>query len=353
MTPDQQFSRLTKIALAGFMLVFGYFMFADAAMPLTPQAMATRVVTKVTPQVNGRIKTIAVTNNQVVSKGELLFEVDPRPYKLAVDEAQLALEQVQQDNAELDASLLAAQADVNASQTTSQQKRSEAKRLDALYKTNGVSQQQRDQADSDAAAAEANLLATQARLKQLEVSRGVYGNNNLKVRQAENRLAQAKLNLSYTQVHADQDGTVTNLQIMVGGFAAIGQPLLALVSDDVDIIADFREKALRDVSISSKALVAFDGEPGRLYRAHVSSIDAGVSAGQFDANGSLATPQQSDRWVRDAQRMRLHLQLDNDEVMRTLPTGARATVQIMPENSLLNLLAHGQIKAISMLHYIY
>ncbi|GIU03402.1 HlyD family secretion protein [Shewanella morhuae] len=352
MTPDQQFARLVKIAMLGFVLIFGYFMFADTVMPLTPQAMATRVVTKVTPQINGKIQTIAVTNNQTVVKGDLLFEVDPAPYLLAASQAKLALEQVWQDNAELDASLLAAKADVNASMTTAQQKRSEAKRLDTLYVTHGISLQQRDQASSDAATAEANLLAAQARLEKLKVSRGVYGDGNLKVRQAQNHLEQAELNLSYTQIHADQDGVVTNLQLEVGSFASVGQPLLALVSDKVDIIADFREKSLRGITASSIALIAFDGEPGRLYRAQVSSVDAGVSAGQFDANGRLAAPQESDRWVRDAQRLRLHLVLEGN-ALNNLPAGARATVQLLPENGLFSLLAKLQIKVISVLHYIY
>ncbi len=352
MSPDQQFARLVKLSMFGFVMVFGYFMLADTMMPLTPQAMATRVVTKVTPQISGKIETIAVINNQTVAKGDLLFQIDAAPYELAVSQARLALEQARQDNAELDASLLAAKADVNANQTNAHQKRSEATRLDTLYATHGVSQQQRDQADSDAATAQANLLAAEARLKKLKVSRGNYGEDNLKVRQAQNHLAQAELNLSYTQIRADQDGIVTNLQLGVGSFATIGQPLLALVSEKVDIIADFREKSLRGVNEESSALIAFDGDPGHLYLAKVSSVDAGVSAGQFDANGRLAAPQESDRWVRDAQRLRIHLQLEG-VAMPSLAAGARATVQLLPENGVFNLLAQMQIKAISLLHYVY
>ena len=156
MTPDQQFARLVKISIFLFISVFGYFMFADAMMPMTPQAMATRMVTKVTPQVSGKIASIAVTNNQVVAKGDVLFSIDSAPYELAVEQANLALEQAKQDNAELDAEILAAQADVNAKQSSAQQKRSEAKRLDALYASRGVSQQLADQAQSDASTAEAN-----------------------------------------------------------------------------------------------------------------------------------------------------------------------------------------------------
>jgi multidrug resistance efflux pump len=352
MTPDQQFARLVKIAILMFVMVFGYFMFADAVIPLTPQAMATRIVTKVTPQVSGKIATIAVANNQVVKKGDVLFKIDSVPYELAEEQAQLALEQAKQDNAELDAALLAAKADVQANRSNAKQKRSEAKRIDSLFLTHGVSQQLNDQTGSDATTAEANLQASNARLAKLKVSRGRYGDGNLKVRQAQNRLEQAELNLSYTQIRADQNGIVTNLQLQVGSFASVGQPLLALVLDKVDIIADFREKSLRGIDIESSAFIAFDGEPGRLYRAQVSSIDAGVSAGQFEANGRLAVPQESARWVRNAQRLRLHLELDQQAV-NLLPAGARATVQLVPNSGLLGFIAKVQIKVISVLHYIY
>jgi len=352
MTPDQQFARLVKIAILMFVIIFGYFMFADAVIPLTPQAMATRIVTKVTPQVSGKIDSVAVTNNQWVKKGDVLFKIDPAPFTLAVEQAQIALEQVKQGNAELDASLLAAKADVQANSSNALQKRSEATRNDKLILTNGVSQQLKDQADSDAVTAEANLQASNARLEQLKISRGQYGEGNLNVRQAQNRLEQAELNLSYSQIRAAQNGVVTNLQLEVGSFATVGQPLLALVSENVDIIADFREKTLRGIQLQSNAFIAFDGDPGRLYRAKVSSVDAGVSAGQFEANGSLATPEESVRWVRNAQRLRLHLALDQQKI-HSLPSGSRATVQLVPNNSVLGFFAKVQIKAISLLHYIY
>jgi len=145
---------------------------------------------------------------------------------------------------------------------------------------------------------------------------------------------------------------VTNLQLQQGSVVNVATPVLALVSQHTDIIADFREKTLKDIGPGSEAWVAFDGEPGRLYAATVSSIDAGVSAGQFAADGSLASPTESDRWVRDAQRLRLHLDLRSHEQLR-LAAGARATVQLLPRHGMLRFLAHLQIKFISLLHYIY
>ena len=351
MTPDQQFTRWIKWSMAGFAALFAYFLIADLLMPLTPQAMATRVVTKLAPQVSGKVIEVAVHNNQQVKKGDLLFRLDPAPFELAVEQARLALAQAEQQNSELDAALTAAVAEINAKETLASQKWREAERIDALYQRHMVSLQQKDEADSALRSAQANLRASQAKLAQIKASRGVTGEDNLLLRQAHNKLAQAQLALSYSQVHADQDGTITNLQLKPGSIASAGSPLLALVSEQVDVIADFREKSLRHVGEQTRALVAFDGEPGQLYPARVSSLDAGVSAGQFDANGRLAAPVESDRWVRDAQRMRLHLELD--QLPDHLPAGARATVQLLPDNALTAMLARGQIHLLSLLHYVY
>lgn len=351
MTPDQQFKRWIKWAMGIFILLFGYFLLADLKMPLTPQAMATRVVTKLAPQISGKVAQVAVGNNQHVKQGDLLFTLDPAPFELAVEQARLALDQAEQQNRQLDATLNATAADFNSLQSQASQKRREAERIDALYRRRMVSEQQKDDADSAFRTAQANLMASKARMTQARVNRGLPGDDNLLLRQARNHLAQAELNLSYSQIQASQDGIITNLQLKPGSFAAAGAPLLALVSEQVDVIADFREKSLRHVAQDSRALVAFDGEPGKLYPARVTSLDAGVSAGQFDANGLLASPTESDRWVRNAQRLRVHLTLE--QLPSHLPAGARATVQLLPDNALSALFARGQIRLLSLLHYIY
>jgi len=335
------------------MAIFAYFIVADFVIPLTAQAMVTRVVTKVASRVGGQIVSIQVKNNQAVSKGDVLFETDPSPYKLAVENARINLEGVKQSNEQLDASILAAYANVDASKIVAEQRVREAKRLRALFKRHLTSQQQFDDSESDATAANANLQAEQANLKGLLVSRGSANNSeNISVRAARNLLAQAKLNLSYTKVVAEHDGIVTNLQLEIGSFAQAGSPLVALVDNDVDVIADFREKSLSNFSTNSKAYVAFDSKPGVIFSSIISSIDAGVSTGQFTANGLLATPTTSTRWVRDAQRIRLHVQLDNRGAGE-LPAGARATVQLVPNNVFAAFLSKLQIYFISILHYIY
>ncbi|QYK02998.1 HlyD family secretion protein [Shewanella psychrotolerans] len=352
MTPDQQFTRLVKFAIVGFMLLFSYFLLADLQMPLTTQAMATRTITQVAPQISGRVIKVEVKNNQQVKQGDLLFSLDATPYELALEQAELSLEQARQDNAELDASIAAAEADVNASETNYALKQREAKRLQSLYANNSISQQMIDQAQTEVKASLSQLLAAKAQLAKIVTLRGEAGEGNLKLRQAKNNVEKAKLSLSYTKVRAEQDGVVTNLQLATGNMVNNGAAVMALVLGDVDVIADFREKSLRHVSPGTVAMVAFDGQPGQLYQASVTSVDAGVSNAQFAADGRLATPTESNRWVRDAQRFRLHLELDQP-LMNSLPAGAKATVQLQPSNRFFSILATLQIKLISLLHFIY
>ncbi|OOF01784.1 hemolysin D [Salinivibrio sp. MA440] len=352
MTPDEKFSRWVKIAALSFLILFGYFLIADNTMPLTPHAMVTRTVTKVAPQVSGPVSALAVDNNQDVHQGDVLFRIESAPYRIAVDQAKLALAQARQSNAQLDASLMAARQDVSALASVLAQKAREAKRLKALFAKNGVSQQQRDDAISATDTARAKWEAAKARVSALQIQRGGDGASNIAEQVALSKLKKAQLNQSYTIVKASHDGVVTNLQLDVGAYASAGQPIMALVSERAQLIADFREKSVRDIEAGYTALVAFDSEPGALYAGHVTSVDAGVSAGQIDANGQLASPTNSNRWVRDAQRMRLHIQLD-EWPSHALPTGARATVQLVPDHAISCLLAKAQVGFLSMLHYIY
>mgnify|MGYP002136460635 CR=1 FL=1 len=130
-------------------------------------------------------------------------------------------------------------------------------------------------------------------------------------------------------------------------------PVAALVDDRIDIVADFREKSLRHTAVNTDAAVVFDALPGQVFPAHVTSSDAGILAGQEAVNGQLSQPEQSTRWVRDAQRMRIHVALDQP-LAKPLPTGARATVQLYnSEGPFARTFAGLQIHLVSWLHYVY
>ncbi|MBF3061290.1 HlyD family efflux transporter periplasmic adaptor subunit, partial [Pseudomonas aeruginosa] len=97
--------------------------------------------------------------------------------------------------------------------------------------------------------------------------RGTAGEDNLRLRQARNALAQARLQLQYSSVRADRAGTLSNLQLTPGTYVPAGTPVAALVDDRIDIVADFREKSLRYVRPGDRAAVVFDARPGEVFGA--------------------------------------------------------------------------------------
>ena len=132
-----------------------------------------------------------------------------------------------------------------------------------------------EQVSAQAQAARARVAAAQARIGELTARRGTAGEDNLRLRQARNALAQARLQLQYSSVRADRAGTLSNLQLTPGTYVPAGTPV-ALVDDRIDIVADFREKSLRYVRPGDRAAVVFDARPGEVFGARVAAIDAGV-----------------------------------------------------------------------------
>ena len=353
MTPDQRFTLLVRVAIGLFCVLFAYFVVADTYMPMTPEARVMRPVIRVSPEVSGPIQEVAVSNNQHVEAGDLLFRIDPEPFRLALEQAELNLENAHQENDQLAADLASARAELESSQARATEQRAERNRAERLISQGSISRQQLDSLVASDLEAQANLKAAQANIRRIEIELGAEGDANLRLRQAANAVARAKLDLVHTEVRAEHSGTLGNLQLQVGSFVTRGQPVLALVTDRLDLVADFREKSLRKVKAGDEAQVIFDGLPGRIYKAHVAARDAGVYDGQLAADGTLADIPTTDRWVRDAQRVRIHLEL-NDAAGILPPSGARATVQLLPgDHPLAHPFGKLQARLMSWLHYVY
>ena len=354
MTPEQKFTRYVRCSLIAFICVFIYYLIADIFLPVTPQARVYHSVVQISPQVNGRITEVAVENNQAVKTGDLLFSIDQGPYLLALEQAQLALADARLQNKRFDTNIKAIKAQISASKAKLHEQKLSKERGQKLYKQGTLSEQDLEGLVANYEVSKAEQAALKAELSEAILARGELGDNNLALRHAINQVSQAKLNLSYTQVRALSDGVVTNLQLLDGAYASVGKPLLAVVAKKADLVADFREKSLMNMHQDSLARVVFDSRPGKVYQAKISNFEAGVSSGQLNADGSLKTTETSTRWVRDAQRQRIHFIVEgNKEFMSFLPSGARATVQLLPDNLIGQWFGAVQIHIISWLHYIY
>ncbi|WP_445395303.1 HlyD family secretion protein [Zobellella sp. An-6] len=349
MTPEQSFSRWVRVALGIFILAFGYFVLADNYAPMTPRAQVQRYVVPVAPRVAGQVSRVWVENNQPVAAGDLLFELDDSDYRLALERTELALGLAETERERQRAAVRAAGSLLEQQRLQAQELEREAARLGRLRRDGHLSVQQLEQAQNLAAQAQSGLASAEARLQ--EARQGARA-AEVGLRQAENARAQARLALSRTRVRAELAGRIGNLQLKEGIFAQAGSPLLALVSEQAWVIADLREKSLRHVAAGTPVGIVFDALPGEVFRGHVESIDSGVREGQQAADGQLAQPVSSDRWVRDAQRLRIQIGLDAP--LPALATGAKATVQLFPANNwLFRAMGRIQLWLASQLRYLY
>lgn len=354
MPPDQIFKRWVHIALGVFAFSFVYFLCADLWMPVSTQSRVYHPVANVSAKVSGQIEKIYVKNNQDVKAGQILFSLDKLPYEIAVDKAQLALEGAAQTNLQLDASIAAAEANMMVSKANVDELKLEVDRVERLIKSNTVSRQLYDQTLKNYHAAQAQVQVAKADVVRFKAQRGVSGETNLLLRQSKNALQNAQLQLSYTDVRSEVTGRIANLQLQPGKYAQAGSPVAAIVVEKGDIVADFREKSLSNVTLGDDASIVFDAYPGKVFHGKVVTIDAGVKDGQINADGLLAAPVSSDRWVRDAQYMRTHIGLvDEPTLLQTMPSGSRATVQLHPVGGLAHWLGNVQAYVISIIHYIY
>lgn len=354
MTPEQKFARWVRVSIASFLLMFVYFIFADIWIPLTPDSTVMRVVTPVSSRVSGYVAQVYVHNNSQVKQGDVLYELDPTPFRNKVEAAHIALAQARLGNQQLDAQIAATQANLKTAQLTARNDKVTFDRYQRLSALQNVSQQDLDKVRTAWQTSEQSVSALNASIHNLQIQRGDRNERgNVTLQKYQNALEQAELELGWTTVRAEASGTVSNLQLSPGLYATAGSAVLALVSHNTDIVADFREKSLRHTREGTDAAVVFDALPGKVFSAHVTSSDAGILAGQQAVNGQLSQPEQSNRWVRDAQRMRIHVALD-EPLENQLPTGARATVQLYNSDGPFARFFSGlQIHFVSLLHYVY
>ncbi|WP_017222679.1 HlyD family secretion protein [Moritella dasanensis] len=337
-----------------FIVFMAYIIVADRYAPLTTESRVYGYVVQLAPEVSGPIIDVAINNNQHVEKGQLLFRINNSKYSIAVNKANVALQQAYEQQTSLYAQVEAAIANTASSNANYNNAAAEYKRISKLAKKHLVSVSMQDSAYAKYQAARSTLHAAKQQTLAIKAQLGTGVGDSSLVMAAKNNLAQATLDLSHTNIYAPNTGVITNLQLEVGAMATANQPMLTFISSDsLWVAADFREKATTLISKTSAAYVTYDALPGQVFNFTVASRDFGVASAQQTASGQLTSVEVSNRWVRDAQRIRVNL-ASEQAIPSQLFVGSRATVVLYPTNNVWwQTLASLQIKLAGLLHYIY
>lgn len=284
----------------------------------------------VAPTVGGRVVSVNIQELQLVSEGDLLFQVDPEPFALAVAQAEAAVSaarlQVTQLRAAYDQAV--AEADLAAE--------------DARFQADELTRQQALSGKGVAAAStvdefvhasrQARQRADVARLTE-DAARAALGGNaeapiedHPAVRAAMAELDRARYNLAMTKVTAPADGVIYQAaSFRPGVMIAAGQPVFALVeTGEAWVDANFKETQLPDMATGQTAEISFDAAPGQTFTGKVEAIGAGTGA-EFSL---LPAQNATGNWVKVTQRVPVRIKLDNPAALARFAAGISAEVTV-------------------------
>jgi multidrug efflux system membrane fusion protein len=326
---------LATVALAGYVVYY-----LDQS-PRTDDAFARADTIGVAPQVSGRIENLHVQDNQAVTKGDVLFEIDSVPYQHALERARAELDSLQKqimlserDVRAQQLAAAAARANIPKAKAQARQAADSLGRIEPLLEKEYDTPEQVDQARTQKRSADAALQV--ARRDAERAAAAVSGVDALVAKLGEVRaaVATAEYNLEQTVMRAPFDGRVIDLDIARGEYAATGRRLFTLIDTrNWYVIANFRETALKGLRPGMVAQVYLMSDPSRRFSGTVHSIGYGVfpEEGGGSAGGLPRVPR-SINWVRVAQRFPVRIRIDEPPA-DLFRIGASAVALIPPERA--------------------
>jgi membrane fusion protein (multidrug efflux system) len=319
---------LILAAAAIFHLMGGRYVTSDDAYVHANKLM-------VSTDVSGLVETVNVREGQHVKAGDVLFTLDPKPFQIALDNAQAALASAAQDVESTRAQYRAALAQVSAqlAQVAANQKTYD--RYIVLARQNAIAAQQVD----NARAALLTSQATVASLRQTAATElaKLNGNPDLPVEQspaymkAKAQVDEAQRQLNHATVRAPFDGTVSEVDSLQPGTLVISAlsaftttSAVGLIGDKTWIEADLKETELTHVHPGAPVSFTIDTYPGCTWQGRVGT----VSAGSDSAFSTLPAENGSGNWVKVVQRIPVRIDIEHSECDRPLSAGMSAVVSI-------------------------
>lgn len=278
----------------------------------------------------GRVIESDVADNKAVKAGDVLFVVDPEPYRIALAQADAALANARLNVDQLRAKFSQAVAQTKTAQNDVNYFKGELDRQSALTKTGvgtkaALDSSRRDLMKAKDALDAANEAQTGA-LAALGGNADIETDKHPTVQTAIAQRDKAAFDLSRTTVRAPADGVLYQASsFKTGQFVATGSPLFALVETGENWIdANFKETQLTHLSLGQEAEVWIDAYPDRPLKAKVEAIGAGTGA-EFSL---LPAQNATGNWVKVTQRIPVRLKVETSEDGLNLRTGMSATVAV-------------------------
>jgi membrane fusion protein (multidrug efflux system) len=318
----------------------------------TDNAQIEANISPVIPRVAGYVKEVRVKDNQIIKKGDTLLILDDRDLAVKVQQAEAALATAQTN-------LGAAKANTNASRANIATTRAGISTADAqieaakinvrrttqdydryanLIKDHSVTQQQFDQAEAAKQTAERQLqILVQQKNQVAQQTSAVSSQSNATssqinvadaiIKQKQVDVAEAKLNLSYSIITAQESGMVSKVNVQEGQFLQPGQSVFSIVlNNDIWVVANFKETQFEKMRIGQRVVLRADAFPGHEFEAKLTSFSPATGS-RF---ALLPPDNASGNFVKVVQRLPVKIEFANpaDSLVQQLRPGMNVDVDV-------------------------
>ncbi len=306
-----------------------YFWLTGGRYVDTDNAYVQQPMVSISSDVAGRIASVAVQDNQPVEAGDVLFTVDPQPYRIALSQADAALAAARVNVEQLRVAYSAANAKLETAQAALEIQQKAWDRAQNLRKQGVTPESGLDdarlalqQAQSAVSLAEQDVAGAMA---ALDGNPQIATDDHPTVRAALAAREEAQLNLDHSTIRAPATGVISQVgSLNVGQFINTGSTIATLVqTGDSWVEANFKETQLSGLSTGMPAEITVDALPGRKFSGHVDSIGAGTGA-QF---ALIPAQNATGNWVKVTQRVPVRIVVDAADGS-TLRAGMSAEVSV-------------------------
>jgi membrane fusion protein (multidrug efflux system) len=306
--------RLVLMATVPLLLVGAgsYFYLNGGRFEETDNAYVQQAKVAISADVGGRIVSVNVKENQAVRAGDVLFSLDPEPYRLALNQANAALGSARVNVEQLKVSYGTAETALAAAQSTLAIQHANFDRQDALVKQGIASASSLDQPKLSLQQAENTVATAQQQVASAAAALGgnaqVPTDDHPAVQAAQAQVELAQRNLGKTEVVAAADGVISQVgSLNVGQFIAAGTTIASLVETSGSWVeANFKETQLAAIQIGMPAEVKVDALPGGAIEGKVISIGAATGS-EFSL---IPAQNATGNWVKVVQRIPVRIEFE-------------------------------------------
>ena len=263
----------------------------------TDDAYVEAHLAQIAPRVGGQVTEVYINDNQKIKEGDAVIKIDDTDFKVKLAQAEASYQRALLNQKVAGANLEASNSDIELA-------KKDLERYKNLYTAGAVSKQVLDQAQTKYDAAKARHTGAMESIMTKE------GKNvaDADIKALKALRDQAALDLEYTTVKAQNSGTVTKKNVEKGVWVQKGQPLFALASDEVWVVANFKENQVGKMKPGQEVTIKVDAYPHKKFKGKIDSIQrtSGAKSSLFPPENAVGS------FVKIVQRIPVKIVFDEE-----------------------------------------